>query len=144
VRRGFAGFGALVLCALAALPVGAQTLATTAGSWVKVFALDVERNLGRSVRVDTASVVPGGLGRTFRQAEVMNRASRAYPRGTTRFALRSVDCTGDRVVTSAWQVVGPTGTALGTSAGASAISRVNWDSEDGKVLRYVCQGILPR
>ncbi|EJL33850.1 hypothetical protein [Novosphingobium sp. AP12] len=144
MRRGILGGAALALCALAAAPAAAQTLATTAGSWVKVFALDVERTLGRSVRVDTASIVPGGLGRTFRQAEVMNRASRAYPRGTTRFALRSVDCTGGRVVTSAWQVVGPTGTALGTSAGASTVVRVNWDSEDGKVLRYICQGILPR
>lgn len=144
MSRGILGVTALALCALVTTPVAAQTLATTAGTWVKVFALDVERTLGRSVRVDTASVVPGGLGRTFRQAEVMNRANRAYPRGTTRFALRSVDCTGGRVVTTQWQVVGPTGTALGTSVGAGSIGRINWDSEDGKVLRYVCQGILPR
>ncbi|HUD27990.1 MAG TPA: hypothetical protein VMQ93_03900 [Novosphingobium sp.] len=133
---------ATLVCA--AVPAGAQVLATTAGKWVKVFALDIERSLGRSVRVDAASVVPGGLGRNFRQAEVMNRASRAYPRGTTRFSARSVDCTGGRVVTTQWQVIGPNGAALGASTGASAISRVQWDSEDGKVLRYVCTGVLPR
>lgn len=138
------GAALVVACALVVAPASAQTLAATAGTWVKVFALDVERSLGRSVRVDAASVASGGLGRNFRQAEVMNRASRAYPRGTTRFSLRSVDCTGGRVVTSQWQVVGPTGAALATSAGASTVARVEWDSEDGKVLRYVCTGVLPR
>lgn len=132
--------------ALALVPAagGAQVLATTAGKWVRIFVLDVERTIGRSVRVDAASVAPGGLGVNFRQAEVMNRASRAYPRGTTRFSARSVDCAGSRVVTTQWQVVGPKGTALAASPGPGAVTRVQWESEDGKALRYVCTGILPR
>lgn len=139
---------AAALCACAATPVVADTAisdtAIAAGNWVKVFSLDVERALGRSTRIDTTSVVAGGIGRTFREAQVMLNASGRYARGSTAFLARSVDCRGSRVVTTQWRVIGPTGTVLGTSTGVGTVGRVVWDSEDGKVLRYVCRGILPR
>jgi hypothetical protein len=124
--------------------LGATAAIPTAGKWVRLFAPDVERVLGRSVRVDAASVATGGLGRTFREAEVMLNATANTPRGTTALSVRSVDCSGGRVVTTRWQVLGPTGSVLASSTGASGVTRIAWDSRDGKVLRYVCQGILPR
>lgn len=135
---------AAAACALAPVAGTAQVLATAAGKWVRIFAMDLERTIGRSVRVDAASVVRGGLGVNFREAEVMGRASGAYPRGTTRFSARSVDCTRGRVVTTQWQAIGANGRSLASSTGATAVMPVQWDSADGKVLRYVCTGILPR
>lgn len=140
--------GALFIAAVLAAPAAAQVLpvqvlTAPTGQWYQVFAPEIERVIGRSVRVDALSVAAGGLGRTFRQAEVLLWASGQYPRGTTLLSERTVDCTGGRVATTQWQVFGPTGAALGTFSG-SGVQRINWDSQDGKVLRFICQGILPR
>lgn len=134
--------GALATLTLAA-PLAAQSVTVPTGQWYQVFAADIERAIGRSVRVDALSVAAGGLGRTFREAEVLLRASRQYPRGTTILSQRSVDCAGGRVMTTGFQVYSPTGAALATLPGTS-MRRIVWDSEDGKVLKFVCQGILPR
>jgi len=127
-----------------AVPAGAATVAVQAGNWVRLFTRDIENVLGYAVHVDTASIAPGGLGRSFREAEVMLAAHGGYPSGSTLTLQRSVDCAGSRAMTAAWQVTGPTGRALGTSTTPGAVSRVAWESPDGKVLRYVCTGVLPR
>lgn len=129
--------------ALLAAPALGQAVPVQTGQWVQVFAPDVERALGRSVRIDVASIVGGGLGRSFREAEVLLVANRHYPRGATILTQRSVDCARGRVVTSGWQVLGPTGLALGAGTGGQ-VRKVAWDGEDGKVLKMVCQGIRPR
>lgn len=115
-----------------------------AGSWQRIFPLDVERALGRSISVDVASVVPGGLGRTFREAELLLRDHGGYPRGTAFYHQRSVDCAGGRVATARTLAVAADGRALGAFAGEGTVGRVHWDSQDGKVLGFVCRGILPR
>ena len=137
----------LLLAALAAAPAAAATvdLTVAAGQWVQVFPSDVERTLGRSVRVDAASVAAGGLGRQFRQAVVLLRAQGAYPAGTAIYALRSVNCTAGQALTYRWSAVGPAGAVLGGQTYASPqVQTVHWDTQDGKVLKFVCQGILPR
>ncbi|MCJ2188877.1 hypothetical protein [Novosphingobium beihaiensis] len=138
---------ALLLAAAIAAPATAATVELTvqAGQWVQVFANDVERATGRSVRVDTASVAAGGLGRQFRQASVLLRAQGPYPYGTTIYALRSVNCAAGQQATHQWSAVAPSGAVLGGQAYASPpVQKIHWDSQDGKVLKFICQGILPR
>jgi hypothetical protein len=142
---------AWILAALVAAPISvpasADSVALTVqtGQWYQVFANDIERVIGRSVRVDAASVAPGGLGRQFRQAEVLLRTERGLPRGTRIYAQRSVDCRAGRQVTYRWSAVGPTSETLtGQTYTSPQISKIYWDSPDGKVLRFVCTGILPR
>lgn len=138
-------WASLALVALAATPAAADTmLKVLTGKWVKVFAVDVERLLGRSIRIDAASVVSGGLGRTFREAVVILNPTPQLARGSTAFSVRSVDCSGGRVVNLQWRVIGPTGAPLGASTVAGPVTRFDWNSEDGKVLKYVCMGVLPR
>jgi len=138
---------ALLLAALVATPAAAQTATLTlqTGQWYQVFANDIERATGRSVRVDAASVVPGGLGRQFRQATVLLRKEGAYPRGTVFYTQRSVNCQAGRKMTHHWSAVAPNGAMIGDQVFASPVlEAVHWDSQDGKVLKFVCQGILPR
>ncbi|WP_067734524.1 hypothetical protein [Novosphingobium naphthalenivorans] len=138
---------ALLLAALAAAPATAATVELTVatGQWVQVFPNDVERATGRSVRVDAASVAAGGLGVQFRQAAVLLRAEGSYPYGTTIYALRSVNCAAGLQATYQWSAVGPSGAVLGTQTIASPTAQqIHWDTQDGKVLKFVCQGILPR
>lgn len=144
IRASVTAAGAALALVLAVPAPAATTAIPIAGKWVRIFAPDVERVFGRSVNIDAASVAPGGLGRTFREGEVMLNATGGYPRGTTALSVRSVDCKGGRVVTTRWQILGPTGAVLANSTGASGVTGIAWDSRDGKVLRYVCQGILPR
>ena len=127
-----------------AVPAIAATLTVQTGKWVRLFTPEVENMLGYSVRVDAASVARGGLGRSFREAEVLLTARGSYPRGSVLYLQRSVDCAGNRVVTLQWQVTGPTGAMLGGSTGTGAVSRFAWDTPDGKILKYVCTGALPR
>ena len=142
--RGFK-WAALAFVALAATPAAADTtLKVLTGKWVKVFAVDVERLLGRSIRIDAASVVPGGLGRTFREAVVILNPTSQLARGSTAFSVRSVDCAGGRVVTTQWRLIGPTGGQIGASTVAGQVTRFDWNSEDGKVLKYICMGVRPR
>jgi hypothetical protein len=137
---------ALALCALTAAPVLAatDTLTVASGRWIRLFVPDIERTVGYSVRVDAASVVASDTVRSFREAQVMLRAQGSYPQGTTLFAQRRVACTGTQVQTLQWRVIGPTGAVLGTSTTAGAVAGFNWDTLDGKVLKYVCTGTLPR
>jgi hypothetical protein len=137
---------ALVLAALTAVPVLAatDTLTASTGRWVRLFVPDIERAVGYSVRVDAASVTTSGTVRGFREAEVMLRAQGSYPQGTTLFLQRRVACAGSEVQTLQWRVIGPTGAVLGTSTTASAAAGFGWDTLDGKVLKYVCTGTLPR
>ncbi|MEE4451801.1 hypothetical protein [Novosphingobium resinovorum] len=135
--------------ALATVPFAAATAATStltaaSGSWVRLFTRDVETALGRSVRVDAASVTAGGLGRSFRELDVLVKARGRYPAGTRQFSLRSVDCNTGRVRMEQWQLVSASGAVLDGSAVPGSIERVQWDKQDGLVLRYVCQGIVPR
>jgi hypothetical protein len=134
---------ALLTAGLTTALLLAQGANAQTGQWYQVFSPEIERTIGRRVHVDAASVAPGGLGRTFSEADVLLRANRQYPRGTVIQSQRSVDCTGGRVATLSTQVLGPTGAALGTFADGT-VHRINWDSQDGKVLKFVCQGILPR
>lgn len=138
---GFLGVAAIAAPALAAT----ADITQAAGRWYRVFAGDVERAIGRSVRVDAASVANGGLGRQFRQASVLLYAQGSYPRGTTIYALRSVNCAAGQQATHIWRAIGPTGAVLGGQTSTSPAARtVHWDTQDGKVLKFVCQGILPR
>lgn len=134
---------ALGLAPVAALAAGAD-LTAPGGRWVRLFTPNIENTLGRSIRVDAASITAGGLGRTFREADVLVNATGKYPRGTTQYSLRSVDCLGGRVRLEQWQLVGPRGVTLGSSTTPGLPQRVAWDKEDGMVVRYVCKGIVPR
>lgn len=137
----------LLAAALIAAPAAAANaqLTVAAGQWVQVFANDVARTIGRTVRVDAASVAAGGLGVQFRQAATMLRAERPYPYGTTIYALRSVNCAAGLQTTHQWSAIAPTGAVLGAQTLASpAAQKIHWDTPDGKVLKFVCQGILPR
>ncbi|SFF90046.1 hypothetical protein SAMN05518801_10325 [Novosphingobium sp. CF614] len=127
-----------------AAPAVAQTLSIQIGQWYQVFAPDIERAIGRSISVDAASVTAGGLGRQFREAQVLLRAERQYPRGTTVLQDRSVDCAGSLAATTHTRILYPTGVLAGEWATPNAVQAVHWDSQDGKVLKFVCQGILPR
>ncbi|KHK92418.1 hypothetical protein [Novosphingobium malaysiense] len=138
---------ALLIAALVAAPAAAETATLTSqtGQWYQVFANDVESAIGRSVRVDSASVAVVGAGRQFRQAEVLLRDEGAYARGTTFYAQRSVNCQSGVTQVQQWSAVGPAGKAVASGAlGTSPPRKVHWDSRDGKVLKFVCQGILPR
>jgi len=136
---------ALVLAGAPVVSVAAtSTLTATSGNWVRVFKQEVETAVGRSVRIDTASMRAGGLGRTFRELDVLTKAQGQMPRGTMQFMLRSVNCTAGTTRVEQWQVLNPGGAPLGGSATPGATQRVRWDNEDGLVIRYVCQGILPR
>ncbi|PNU03968.1 hypothetical protein A8V01_04950 [Novosphingobium guangzhouense] len=128
------------VAAMAAAPV----LTTTSGSWVRVFTQEVETAVGRSVRVDAASMKAGGLGRSFRELDVLTKNRGALPRGTMQFMLRSVNCATGTTRVEQWQMIGANGATLGGSATPGTAQRVRWDNEDGLVIRYVCQGILPR
>ncbi|MCT2399251.1 hypothetical protein [Novosphingobium mangrovi (ex Huang et al. 2023)] len=138
---------ALLLAALVAVPAAAETAPLTlqTGQWYRIFSPDVERAIGRSVRVDAASVGPGGLGRQFRQVGVLLRKEGTYPKGTAIYARRSVNCQGGLKLTYEWSAVTPAGVAIGGQTYATPrVEKIHWDSQDGKVLRFVCQGILPR
>lgn len=137
----------LALLAIAASPAAADTASLTvqAGEWIQLFTPDVERVIGRSIRVDAASVVIAGTTRSFRQAEVLLRAEGVYPRGTTIYAQRSVDCRAGYAAVVQWSAIDATGRLLaGGAPGVSAVTKVHWDSPDGKTVKFACQGILPR
>lgn len=138
---------ALAACALLAAPAAAaekDALTARSGRWVRLFAVDVERMLGYGVRVDRASIVAAGQSRRFRELTVMLDPAGTYPRGTMMFRQRSVDCARGLVATAQWQVIGPNGAAGAGSRTAGQVARIAWDTADGKVLRYVCHGVLPR
>lgn len=137
----------LAIAAMIAAPAAGKTATLTGqnGQWYQVFPTDVESAIGHSVRVDAASITTGGLGRQFRQANVLLRAEGSYPYGTVIYAARSVNCAASQQVTYSWSAVSPTGAVLSSQTSASPqVQTVHWDSEDGKVLRFVCNGILPR
>lgn len=135
----------LLLAALAAAPPlgAAETLTVQTGQWYRIFAPEVEQALGKRVQVDIASIVPGGLGRQFRQVTVLLWDQSGLPAGTTVYAQRSVECTRGLQLTSRWSAIGPQGTLL-ASRTATRATVVNWDSQDGRVIRFVCQGVPSR
>ena len=144
----------LVLSALAgAAPLAAKDKAAVAveagpiqqGVWHRVFALDIERTLGRSVLVDTASMRAGGLGRSFKQAETLLSDQGSWSRGTTIYSRRSVNCATLQSTTYSWTALAPSGAQVSSgTVPAPKVSAMQWDSAQGKVLGFVCKGIKPR
>jgi hypothetical protein len=146
-RRGSLVLAALLLSAAGSAETRAKApdVADRTGQWSAMFAPDVARAIGRQVNVDVASIAVNGTARSFRQAAVLLRDESAFARGTTIYALRTVDCQSGITRDGRWSAVAPDGSALGGSAAsAQSFAQVRWDSADGKVLRFVCQGILPR
>ncbi|MFS0848507.1 hypothetical protein AB3M93_03420 [Novosphingobium panipatense] len=136
--------GTLALALMPVTAVAATSALNGPGNWVRLFNRDMEILIGRTIHVDAASVKAGGLGRTFREIDVLVKARGRLPRGTTQYMLRSIDCGTGRVRLEQWQLFAPDGSSLGGSTAPGAAQRVRWNKEDGMVIRYVCQGILPR
>lgn len=135
---------AAVPMAAAAGAAATSTLTSPSGNWVRLFRQDVETAVGRSVRIDTASIRAGGLGKSFRELDVLTKARGQLPRDTMQFMVRSVNCSAGTTRIEQWQLLAPSGATLSGSAIPGTIERVRWDNEDGLVIRYVCKGILPR
>ncbi len=121
-----------------------QMGAMQAGAWKRLFRPDVEKVIGKRIYIDSASVVAGGMGRNFRQADTLLGNTQTFAKGTTIYYRRSVDCTNARSVTYAWHAVNVRGEALGSATVPSAtVQTFGWDTPQGKVLGYVCKGIRP-
>lgn len=136
----------MLLAALIAAPgAAAETLTVQTGQWYQIYSPDVERAIGRSVRIDLTSVAAGGLGVQFRQAAILLWAQDGYPYGTTIYAQRSVNCSAGYQVTYRWSAIGPNGAVLAAQAYASPqATKIQWDSQDGRVFKFVCQGVPSR
>lgn len=134
----------LALVAMATT-AAAEPLTAPAGQWHRILSLDVERAIGRSMRVDAASVSAGGLGMRFRQLTVLLRAEGSYPYRTAIYAKRSVDCTRGLQLTSRWTALSPGGTVLAARNYANPqVMQIQWDLQDGGVFKFVCRGRLSR
>lgn len=136
----------LALAAVAlALPASLYAAPLPPGQWQRLFARDVERTLGRAVLVDTASIRIAGNTRTYIEANVLQSRRGAYPKGTTLYYRRAVNCAGGRHRIVSWSIVAPDGRTIGSGTNSSPQSgALQWDTAQGKVLGYVCRGILPR
>ena len=135
----------LLLAALVTLTAGHAAAQSAQPRWYRVFADGIERAMGRSVRVDLASIAPGGLGRQFVEADVLLRKERGHAPGTAFVIDRSVDCARGRAMTLRTRVLAPTGALLGEWTNPSPQPQaVFWDAPDGKVLRFVCRGVPAR
>lgn len=126
--------------------MAADTVADTmrAGTWQRIFAIDVERTIGRSVRVDLSSLAAGGLGRSFKQSDTLLGNRGGLPAGATVYYLRSVNCASGANMTHSWIAYAANGTVIAQGSVPSAPQPTRWDSAEGRVLGYVCKGILPR
>jgi len=136
-----AGTGAV----FGAMPAQADVAVTVGGgTWQRVFTTAMEVMVGRRVAIDVSSYAAGGLGKRFRQAEVLLRNEGNVPRGSTVYSQHSVNCATGQSTIHGWTTVGPTGAVLSSQTIASPqIATLQWDSADGRVLGFVCRGIKP-